>query len=231
MGNKLKIERRADIVDLLINKAALKQDIADYSENILMQLKEVVQHELDEIAKSINDTRIRLDYKDNGKHEFRINIGSDTIVFQLHTNIFRLDDENPLWKTKYVENNGANGYFGIINIYNFLAESVKQNRLNDVGYLIGRMFINHNEHFIMEGEGQLGTDFQDLENSKLTKDVMCQVIQSCLSFAVNFDLVTPPYKMVQEVSLQQINAISSDLQMATGKRLGFKFSSEEKDFY
>ena len=231
MGNKLKIERRAGIVDLLINKAALKQDIADYSENILMQLKEVVQHELDEIAKSINDTRIRLDYKDNGKHEFRINIGSDTIVFQLHTNIFRLDDENPLWKTKYVEKNGANGYFGIINIYNFLAESVKQNRLNDVGYLIGRMFINHNEHFIMEGEGQLGTDFQDLENSKLTKDVMCQVIQSCLSFAVNFDLVTPPYKMVQEVSLQQINAISSDLQMATGKRLGFKFSSEEKDFY
>ena len=83
----------------------------------------------------------------------------------------------------------------------------------------------------MEGEGQLGTDFQDLENSKLTKDVMCQVIQSCLAFAVNFDLVTPPYKMVQEVSLQQINAISSDLQMATGKRLGFKFSSEEKDFY
>ena len=231
MGNKLKIERRAGIVDLLINKAALKQDIADYSENILMQLKEVVQHELDEIAKSINDTRIRLDYKDNGKHEFRINIGSDTIVFQLHTNIFRLDDENPLWKTKYVKNNGANGYFGIINIYNFLAESVKQNRLNDVGYLIGRMFINHNEHFIMEGEGQLGTDFQDLENSKLTKDVMCQVIQSCLAFAVNFDLVTPPYKMVQEVSLEQINAISSDLQMATGKRLGFKFSSEEKDFY
>ncbi|MGY8926704.1 MAG: hypothetical protein ACKVJC_05360, partial [Flavobacteriales bacterium] len=110
MGNKLKIERRAGIVDLLINKAALKQDIADYSENILMQLKEVVQHELDEIAKSINDTRIRLDYKDNGKHEFRINIGSDTIVFQLHTNIFRLDDENPLWKTKYVEKNGANGY-------------------------------------------------------------------------------------------------------------------------
>ena len=231
MGKKLEIERREGIVDLLINKAALKQDIADYSEKVLMQLKKVVQTELAEIAKSIDDSRIRLEFKDTGKHEFRVNIGSDAIVFQLHTNIFRLDNENPLWKTKYIEKNGANGYFGIINIYNFLAESVKQNRLNDAGYLIGRMFMNHNEHFIIEGEGQLGTDFQDLENSKLTKDVMCEVIQSCLAFAVNFDLVTPPYDMVQEVSLQQINAISSDLQMATGKRLGFKFSAEDKDFY
>lgn len=224
-------ERRQNIVDLLINKAALKQDIADYSEKVLARFKEVVQKELEELGKSVADDRIRLSYKDNGKYEFRVSIGSDALVFQLHTNIFRFDDENPMWKSKYLEENGANGYFAIINIYNFLAESVENSRLNDAGYLIGRLFLNHEEHFLVEGKGQLGFLFRDLETSQLTDDVICQVIQASLSFAVEFDLITPPYDMVQEVSLMQINAISSDLQIATGKRLGFKFSSEEKDIY
>ena len=224
-------ERRKEIVDLLINKAALKQDIAEYSEKVIERFKEIVQKELEELGKHVDDSRIRLDYKDNGKYEFRVNIGSDALVFQLHTNIFRFDDENPMWKSKYLEENGANGYFAIINIYNFLAESVEKSRLNDAGYLIGRIFLNHEEHFLVEGKGQLGFLFRDLETSELTDDVICQIIQASLAFAIEFDLITPPYDMVQEVSLMQINAISSDLQIATGKRLGFKFSAEDKDIF
>ena len=224
-------ERREQIIDLLLNKAALKQDIADYSESVLARFKKTIQKELDELRKSVDDTRVRLEYKDNGKYEFRVNIGSDALVFQLHTNVFRFDDDNPLWKSKYLESYGANGYFATINIYNFLAESVEKVRLNDAGYLIGRIFLNHEEHFMVEGKGQLGFLFRDYENSKLSDAVICQVIQASLIFAVEFDLITPPYDLVQEVSLMQINAISSDLHIATGKRLGFKFSAEEKNIF
>jgi len=226
---KGKEERRAKIVDLLINKAALKQDIAEYSEKVLARFKEVVQEELAALGTFVDDTRIRLEYKDNGKHEFRVSIGSDALVFQLHTNVFRFPDENPMWKSKYLEENGANGFFGIINIYNFLAESVEKGRNNDAGYLIGRVFLNHEEHFIVEGKGQLGFLFRDLSNSELTDNVISQIIHASLTFAVEFDLITPPYDLIQEVSLMQVNAISSDLQIATGKRLGFKFSAEEKE--
>lgn len=222
-------ERRAKLVDLLINKAALKQDIAEYSEKVLKRFKSVVQKELNALATFVDDKRIRLKYKSNGKYEFRVSIGSDALVFQLHTNIFRFPDEDPIWESKYLTENGANGYFATINIYNFLAESVEKGRSNDAGYLIGRIFLNHEEHFIVEGKGQLGTSFRDLENSVLTDDVISQVIHAGLSFAVEFDLITPPYDLVQEVSLMQINAISSDLQVATGKRLGFKFKAEDKE--
>ena len=116
-------ERRNDLIDLLINKAALKQDIADYSEKVLERFKVIIQKELELLGKSVDDSRIRLKYKNKGKFEFRVSVGSDALVFQLHTNIFRFDDENPMWKSKYLEENGANGYFAIINIYNFLAES------------------------------------------------------------------------------------------------------------
>ena len=223
--------RRESIIDLLVNKAALKQDIADYSVVVLDRFKKMVEEELKELDKHVNDQRIRLVFKDNGKYEFRVHIGSDALVFQLHSNVFRFPDDNPMWKTDYLEENDANGYFAVINVYNFLAESIERNRPNDAGYLIGRIFLNHDEHFFVEGKGQLGFLFRDLENGQLTNEVICQIIQSCFSFALEFDLITPPYELVQEVSLHQVDAISSALHLATGKRLGFKFKVEDSNFY
>ncbi|MCH2224878.1 MAG: hypothetical protein MK066_08930, partial [Crocinitomicaceae bacterium] len=198
---------RKAIIDLLINKAAVKQDVAGYSERILRGFKEMMTIELDELRKNINDQRIRLKFEDKGKYEFRVSIGSDVLVFQLHRNIFRLPDDNPLWKTDYLQQNGANGYFGIINIYNFLAESFEQNRYNDPGYLIGRVLMNHEEHFMVEGKGQLGFLFRDLENSKLNQDIIRHILQVSISHAIDFDLITPPYNTVQEVSVMQVQAV------------------------
>ena len=44
-------------------------------------------------------------------------------------------------------------YCGVINMYNFLSDSFKYNRENDLGYLIGRMFINKENTFV-EGKGK-----------------------------------------------------------------------------
>lgn len=222
---------RDGIIDLLMNKAAMKQDIADYSENILEHFKVVMADEIETLKKSVDDSRVRMKLEDKGKHEFRVSIGSDVLVFQLHRNVFKLPDENPLWKTPYLEENGANGFFGMINIYNFLAESIEQNRLNDAGYLIGRIYLNHDEKFMVEGKGQLGFLFRDLPNSKMNDDIIRHILQVSMAFAIEFDLITPPYDLVQEVSVGQIQMISSNLQPATGKRLGFKFSTEEKLAY
>jgi len=226
-----KHERREAIVDLLLNKAAMKQDIADYSEGVFESFKVVVQDELKELRKNVDDSRVRLSYEDKGKYEFRLSIGSDTLVFQLHPNVFRFDDENPIWKTDYLKENGANGFFAVIHIFNFLAESVEQNRQNDPGYLIGRMFMNHNYHFMLEGKGPLGSMFSDLKKSVLTDEVQRQIVHLAMAYAIDFDLVVPPYEMVQQISVGQVNQISSNLQTATGKRLGFKFSAEDDLFF
>ncbi|NVK66702.1 MAG: hypothetical protein HWE22_19065 [Flavobacteriales bacterium] len=222
---------REGVINLLLNKAAMKQDIADYSEKVFDQFKWIMEDELKTLRKAVDDSRVRLKMEDKGHHEFRVSIGSDVLVFQLHRNVFRLPDENPLWKTPYLEENGANGFFGMINIYNFLAESIEQNRINDPGYLIGRLYLNHDEKFMVEGKGQLGFLFRDLANSKMNEDIIRHIIQVSMAFAIEFDLITPPYEMVQQVSVGQIQMISSNLQVATGKRLGFKFSAEENSVY
>jgi len=222
---------REGVINLLLNKAAMKQDIADYSEKVFDQFKWIMDDELKTLRKSVDDSRVRLKMEDKGHHEFRVSIGSDVLVFQLHRNVFRLPDDNPLWKTPYLEENGANGFFGMINIYNFLAESIEQNRINDPGYLIGRLYLNHDEKFMVEGKGQLGFLFRDLANSRMNEDIIRHIIQVSMAFAIEFDLITPPYEMVQQVSVGQIQMISSNLQVATGKRLGFKFSAEDNSVY
>ena len=66
-----------------------------------------------------------------------------------------------------------------------------------------------------------------MENNVLTDEAQRQIVQTAMAFAINFDLIVPPYERVQAITIGQVNQISSDLQTATGKRLGFKFSSED----
>ena len=224
-------EARASIVRLLTSKAAVKQDIADYSESVLDRFKKVLNEEIEALCTEVTDDRVRIRMEEFGSHEFRLYIGSDVLVFQLHGNVFRLPEENPMWKSGYLSDNETNGYFGIINVYNFLAESFEQNRMNDPGYLIGRIFMNHEKHFMVEGEGQLGFLYRDIENDVLNDDIIRRILLVSMAYAIEFDLLTPPFELIQEVSVMQINAISSDLQVATGKRLGFKFGAEGAEVF
>ena len=223
-------ELKKNIIELLSTKAALKQDIASFSESVLRRLKKLAKAEIKNLRSSIKDERVRLKIQDNGTHEFILYVGSDVLVFQLHQNVFRMPDESGVWKTSYMKENPDRGYFGVINIYNFLAESFEQNRMNDEGYLIGRVFMNFEEHFLVEGKGQLGFLFNDLANMEITDEKALHIIRVAIKFAIEFDLITPPYNMIQEVSLFQIQTISSDLKLSTGKRVGFKFSSEQESF-
>ena len=60
----------------------------------------------------------------------------------------------PIWTTKYVQKDELNSYSGIINIYNFLTDSFKYDRIDDLGYLVGRLFINRHSHYFVEGKRQ-----------------------------------------------------------------------------
>jgi hypothetical protein len=144
------------------------------------------------------------------------------LVFHLHTNIFRLPDTNPLWGTEYFSSNENNGYFAVIHIYNFLAESYLRNRFDDRGNLIARIMMNHENHFMAEGRGQLGTLFRDPEHAILNENYMRLLIQLSFAFALQFDLYLPPYEYLEEITVAQVQEISDSLKLKTGKRMGFK---------
>lgn len=224
-------ENRKILLDLLLNKSALKQNIAEDCETIFKGFKTIIKKEIESLQKDVSDVRVRLSFREKGNYEIHVFVGSDALVFHLHNNVFRLPDDNPLWGTKYLQDDDSRGYFGVIYIYNFLAESFIQNRVSDSGYLIGRLFINKERHFMMEGKGQLGYLFRDLENTILTDDTIGLIVQTAFAFALEFDLLIPPFEFVSELSVGDIQLISNNLQLQTGKRLGFKMKADEGEIF
>ena len=145
----------------------------------------------------------------------------------MHSNVFDLDHEE--MRSLYLKKDNDRRYCGIIHIYNFLADSFKYNRMNDSGVLIGRIFINKNNHFFIEGLREMNMICTSFENDKISSTNVRRILMASLLFTINFDLPTPPYELVQEVNLQDFTNTLDQMQMKTGKKMGFRFLSEEKN--
>ena len=172
------------------------------------------------------DKKVKITYEDKGTYECNMTFGGDLLIFTMHSNIFTFDQNHFIHNLNYIQEDSSRAYFGLIQSYNFLADSFKFNRANDIGYLIGRTFINKERHFFVEGKRQLGFLYNDLENSVLDIDKINEIIESTILYCLNFDLLSPPYQTVQEITVSDKIQQSGILAVKTGKRLGFKFQKD-----
>ena len=113
--------------------------------------------------------------------------------------------------------------------HNFLNDSFKYNRVHDLGYLIGRIFINHENHFMVQGKRQLGFLYNDFIHSTVDKDKLKSIVQSAILYSLDFDLLVPSYDLVKEVTVDQVREVSDTLKLRTGKRLGFVFEKNNDE--
>lgn len=217
------------IFNELKEKAILKQDVYNNLKLNFKVMKTVLKEMADNLQDRMKsqDERVKIEYRERGEYEAHLQFAGDILIFQMHSNVFQFDPGNSLWKTSYLSDNANRGFCGIINIYNFLADSFKYNRVNDSGYMIGRMFINAENHFMVQGKRQLGFIYNDFINMTMSKENMEKVIESAVLYAIDFDMFTPPYERVQEISIAEIN--STALTMRTGKRLGFTFQADSDE--
>ena len=219
------------LFEIIKDKGILKQDVFN---NIILNFK-VLKQVLKEIADDLKDRiskvdeRIIIEYKDTGEFEAQVRVSGDLLVFQMHSNVFKFDMEHSLWKSSYLEENPNRGFCGVINIYNFLNDSFKYNRVHDLGYLIGRIFINHENHFMVQGKRQLGFLYNDFVHSTVDKEKLKSIVQSAIIYSLDFDLLVPGYDLVKEVSVGQVNQVSDSLRLRTGKRLGFVFNNNSDE--
>ena len=213
------------LVDLLKNKSVLKQDIYTNTIHWFNVFKDELKNCLTVLAKEINDPRVRLRFVDRGDAEAHLYIGSDVLIFSMHTNVFKFSENDFATKTSYVKTNSDNAFCGVIHIYDFLADSYEFNRPNDLGYLIGRIFINRENHFQLEGKGKVGMLYRDFMHQILTNDIVQDIIFRVSIYALEFDLLTVPYDTIKEVSVYELQTLSNSSMLKTGKTLGFKFKS------
>jgi hypothetical protein len=167
-----------------------------------------------------------LSYKLNGDFELQLFFSGEVLIFTLHTDMFMFDDSHFVHNMKYVKEDRSRSYCAIIKVYNFLHDSFKFNRLYDVGYLIGRVFINKDNHYFVEGKRQLGFLYNDFENAEFNAVNQTRLVESCLLYALEFDLLVPPFDEVKEIPLGLKLEQHGNAAIKTGKRLGFRFNAD-----
>jgi hypothetical protein len=217
-----------DLFEVLNKKGELKQAVYQNTLDSLKILKKVMDDLLAEYHKlhQAGTKSIPFSREDMGDFEVHLQFAGDVLVFSMHTNIFEFSRYHEVMSTNYIREDKFRSYCGIINIYNFLADSFKYNRVNDVGYLIGRIFINKDKCYFIEGKREVGMLYNNFGQEVFDEKAARKLIESAVLYAINFDLLTPPFDAVKEISLEEVKSMFDSYTLKTGKRLGFKFQAD-----
>lgn len=219
------------IIKTLQEKSVLKQVVYDKTKDCFKLMKQVMQDLVLDYKKELKstDARVSLEYRDRGMFEAELKVAGDLLIFNMHSNVFEFPQNHEIWKDNYYNDEPLLTYSGIINIYNFLADSFKYNRVKDLGYLIGRIFINKDYTFFIEGRRELGYSYPAFSKNEITYDTMKTVIESAIVYALKFDLLVPPYNNVNIVSVSQMKEKFNKSRVQTAKRLGFHYNAVNDD--
>ena len=221
---------RSKILDTIIRKSTLKQRVFDNTFAAFNELKETLfemASEMDDELDGKLDRRVRLEYRDRGKFEAQLQVANDLLIFQMHTDVFEFDANHLVWQTPYVQADRENSYCGLINIYNFLSDSFKFNRNADEGYLIGRIFINREKCYFVEGKQQTSMRPMQFGKAEIDSEALVRILESAIYYALHFDLLLPSYDDNKRVTVDQFNTKLDNSKFVTGKRLGYDFDVDD----
>ena len=153
-------EETLELFRLINEKSTLKNNVYNNTldafgliKDILLKLKSQYSVFEKEAGVKLHDN---FEVKPKSTFDIELKFGGDILHFMMHTNVFEFPRKHEVMLSSYVKEDKTRSYCGIINIYNFIADSFKYNRVNDIGYLIGRIFINHENHYFIEGKRELG---------------------------------------------------------------------------
>lgn len=223
--------KKLPLVEKITEKGGMKLDVYNNTYDAFQSLKLVAKDMTENLKKKVakNDKRIFFNYSDKGEFETELKFGGDMLMLTMHTNVFEFPREHEIMKLSYIKQDITRSYCGIINMYNFLADSLKYNRVNDVGYLVARIFINREDHYFVEGKRQIGLMYNNFAKSKIDRNAIKKILETAINYCVDFDLLTPVYDSIKVVSVSEMLENSMNLNLRTGKRLGFRFQVDDDD--
>lgn len=220
----------SDTYKKLIQKGNLKQNIYNNTLEAFETLKKqalLFQKNWEEHYATKNDL-IKVDIKVDIEHEFKLEFSTDILLFMMHSNIFEFPRVHEINRLPYVKEDINRSYCGVIHIYNFLADSFRYNRINDSGYLIGRVFINNDNHFLIEGKREIGMIANNFSKNYFDDTAAANILDAGINYSIDFDLLTPSYENIKEISVLDI--LQTEIQsttIKTAKRMGFRFSADD----
>mgnify|MGYP001001437251 CR=1 FL=1 len=220
--------QRETILKLLTEKSVMKQDVYSNTIAVFNELRDVLKEKADDFSSSMSkiDKRVLINFKELSLQSMQLKVAGDILDFEMHSNVFEFDRSHPMHKTSYIKNEHFNSYCGIISIYNFLADSFKYNRLNDVGYLVARIFVNREKNFFVETRVKIDYKYGKFSTQPITRGNLADIVDELIVYSIAFDLYAPPFDAVRQVTVMEMQEKSSSASLRTGKRLGYIGSKE-----
>ena len=219
-------DRLNQIFEGLKQKSTAKQAIFRNTQAAFDILRLVSQELVVELSRKLTplDASVMIEYRSINEMEYHIKFSGDLLVFVMHSNIITFPDDYGPMTSKYVEEDFRRRFFGHIMAYNFMADSIKYQRLNDPGYLVGRLLVNIENHYFLEGVQQLELPDNDMSDNLITPDMMKLFVESAMIAAVNNDLIAPPLPEIQKITVKQK---IENQQVSRGSKVGFSFSNRQ----
>ena len=213
------------IFEGLKQKSTTKQTIFRNTQEVFEQMRMVATDIVTCLSKKITkvDSNVVIEYRNVNEFEFHIKFSGDLLIFVMHSNIVTFPDDHELMSNPYVEADFRRRFFGHIMAYNFMADSIKYNRMNDPGYLLARILINVEKHFYLEGVSELDLEYTDIAKNAVNEKALRVFIESAMIASVNNDLVAPDIDDIKKISVKQK---MDNQQVSRGQKLGFSFSYE-----
>ena len=222
------MEIKEALSNLVFSKAELKQRVFASTKDGFELFRRTAK-ELLTVLKEKNNVegkQVRFEFIDRGDFEFEIRFAGDSLIFMMHTNVFEFSRNHEVMKSPYIREDQSRSYCGVIHVYNFLADSFLYQRDNDLGYLIGRIFVNAENHYFIEGKRELGMLYNNFNTSIINEESVQNILESAIEYTTNFDLLTPPYDEVKVVTVGEMRNNFDKKSMVTAKRLGFRFQAD-----
>jgi len=220
-------DRLNQIFDGLKQKSTAKQSIYRNTTAAFDLLRHVSQELVVELSRRLTplDSSVVIEYRPINEMEFHIRFSGDLLVFVMHSNIVTFPDDYGPMSTPYVEEDFRRRFFGHIMAYNFMADSIKYQRLNDPGYLVGRLLINIDNHYFLEGVQQLEMPDHNMATNVISPDMMRLFVESAMIAAVNNDLIAPPMNEIKKITVKQKY---ENQQVSRGSKVGFSFTGQQR---
>ncbi len=215
------------ITESLKTKACKKQAIYRHTLAVFNRMKELASGLVEHLAARFEeiDPYIKIQYKDVNEFEFHVKFSGDLLMFNMHTNVVTLPHENIIFKSPYVMQDPTRAFFGTIMVYNFMADSLKYNRVNDPGYLMARLMVNRDNHFYIEGVRQLAFLNPDIAQNQISDQFLPAYIENSVLLAIDQDLFAPQYQKIHVIPLGPELANSA---MTTGNKVGFQMNYQRE---
>ncbi len=217
-----------DIINGLHQKSSTKQAIYRNTLQTFNTMKVISQELVAELTERVTklDKDVVIEFRDISEHEFHIKFSGDLLVFVMHSNIVTFPADYDIMRSPYVEEDFRRRFFGHIMAYNFMADTIKYNRLNDPGYLVGRMLVNIDNHFCIEGVKQLDLSAERAANmaeNVISDKVLRIIVESAMVAAINNDLLGQNVEEIERITLKQK---LENAHLSRPHKLGFQIEHE-----